>query len=40
MSGQVPVFLGRTSPKQQMKFLAQGHNTVIRPTASLELATL
>ena len=37
MSGQV--FLGRASTKQGKKYLAQGHNTVTPPVASLELTS-
>ena len=37
--GGFPVFLGWTSTKQQIKCLAQGHNTVMPGTVSLTLAT-
>ena len=40
MSAWFPVFLGWTSTKQQIKCLAQRHNTVTPPTVRLELATL
>ena len=40
MLGRFPVFQGWTSTKQQIKYLAQGHNTVTPPKVSLKLATL
>ena len=40
MSGWFPIFLGWTSTKQRIKYLAKGHNTVTPAAVSLELATV